>query len=996
MTRRTYRALLVANSTFPDDVHNLPDLEGPRNDPVLLRDALCDREVGLFPTDNVRLVTDRTMAEVLREVEDFLRTATNQDTLLLYYSGHGMLDLSNELFFCTRDTRTERLRSTAVKASDLRAMMDESVAAALVVILDCCHSGRFKGGDVAGALSGRGRFVLTSSRPAELARDAHTRNHASLFTHHLAEGLRHGAEDLHGDGLVTLSELYDYVHSALAGEGRPEPQKRFAGSGDVAMAVRPLRHERRAVQPELIDPALAAPMLDLPETAIDLGEIEADEILPPERIAVINRGGGSLEWTVESSAPWLRTEAEEGAAILHLRPKPGSNRANVYVKDTRSGVIKTVRVTVRVKAGPSEPEPEVQPMPRPVTVPGVGMQDEPPAVSEVTTPTEPAEPARRRTPSIAAGVILAGVALAFPLVSQPADSEFARTEASGIGIGLSVLTGLVLVVLGIVAQLRRGRPRLLACCLGVLVPVAFVRVGEMLAYSDGQPLAMASVAICAVVAARIVRHLRESGLWHRSNWPPPPLVGWTMTTAVLWAASLFAPHYHQDAHGGSNYGGLVDDQSGAGPGLLVAGLAVVVCIYWGLRRLSPPAGPGLVAGAAVVPLVGVVHELDYLLYSDDQPDDARLLITMIVPALALVTTGVASVVATPSPTTARLRWPAVLGGTLRGTARTVWRHPLRALVVAAVASGLSAGIFLVLPDGYTGEQLATLEVSSTLSANAFSADGRYLATSGYPGARLWDTRMIDSATRVGNEPTTHAAFSPDGRFLATTGSSGLDPWDASSGAPLTSLSNRDVDVRSLVFSPDGSRLITIVAAAQPLVELWDTQTGQTVDSIEVPDAESTSVAFSPDSETLAISTVRQDPETFNVEARVELVSLSDTSVRTLTVDDHGRPDALAFSPDGAVLAVADGNVELWEPATNRRVDLLDVGASWRRSLLPDTGLLVVAVDEKVEVWNTSSEDRVASLSGHDDHVTAVAVSPDGRLIASSSGDGSIRLWRTPD
>ena len=143
MSARTYRALLIANSTFPADAQNLPDLEGPRNDPALLRDALCDGAAGLFPSDNIRLVTERTMAEVLREAEDFLSSASRQDTLLVYYSGHGLLDQRGELFLCTRDSRADRLRSTAVKSSDLRGMMDESAALTTVVLLDCCHSGRF-------------------------------------------------------------------------------------------------------------------------------------------------------------------------------------------------------------------------------------------------------------------------------------------------------------------------------------------------------------------------------------------------------------------------------------------------------------------------------------------------------------------------------------------------------------------------------------------------------------------------------------------------------------------------------------------------------------------------------------------------------------------------------------------------------------------------------------------------------------------------------------
>ena len=82
MNGDAYKALLIANSTYPNDAHNLPDLEGPRNDPALLRDALSDDRYGLFPSHSVRLVVERTMAEVLREAEEFLRSASRQDTVL--------------------------------------------------------------------------------------------------------------------------------------------------------------------------------------------------------------------------------------------------------------------------------------------------------------------------------------------------------------------------------------------------------------------------------------------------------------------------------------------------------------------------------------------------------------------------------------------------------------------------------------------------------------------------------------------------------------------------------------------------------------------------------------------------------------------------------------------------------------------------------------------------------------------------------------------------
>ena len=380
-TTPTYRGLLVANSVFPRDPHNLPALEGPRNDPALLRAALSHDATGLFPEDNIRLVTERDMAEVLGEVEDFLSSARRDDMVLLYYSGHGTLDQTGEFYLCARDTRVDRLRSTAVKASDVSEMIAQSAARSTIVLLDCCHSGRFKAATAAAQdrLAGRGRFVITSSRGTELANDTDAVNRASLFTHHLVEGLRHGALDGDGDGIVDLSELYDYVHGELGTGGKPVPQKRFEGDGDVPIA---LRVPRLAIP----DPPVVLarePELDLSDNVIDLGTVVEGEPLPPERVSVVNRGGGTLEWTVESGSPWVRAVRSGNDILLEPAPTRGSSRANVHVRDLRTGAVRTLRIMVRVTA-PAPPDPHPVPPPpvppSPVPTAPVGSPAPAPAV----------------------------------------------------------------------------------------------------------------------------------------------------------------------------------------------------------------------------------------------------------------------------------------------------------------------------------------------------------------------------------------------------------------------------------------------------------------------------------------------------------------------------------------------------------------------------------------------------------------------------------------
>jgi hypothetical protein len=662
VTTRTYRALLVANSTFPNDPHNLPDLEGPRNDPALLRDALCDRVAGLVPSDNVRLVTERTMSEVLREVEDFLRTAARQDTLILYYSGHGVLDQSNELFLCTRDTRSDRLRSTAVKASDVSEMIDESAAATTVILLDCCHSGRFKGGDLPATLAGRGRFVVSSSRSGELANDTDVRNHASLFTHHLVQGLLDGAEDRDADGVVSLSDVYEYVHAALVESGRQVPQKRFEGDGDVPMALRTATTVAHP-QPELLDPALVEPELDVPETVIDLGEIDSDEVLPPERVAVVNRGGGELQWTVESSADWVAPLAEEHDVVLHLSPVPGPNRANVYIRDTRTGAIKTVRISVRVRSPAAASVPTEAPLPTAALLPTepepVSLLAEPePSVAEVAE-SEPwsieVEPPPEPEPSVAvpppetflgADVseaperpsarvfvtrwihvvaallsILAGVTIVDSGASAGdaiykyfgALSPIVRTKY-GSGLLPVMLAGGLLALAGVITFVRPVRDAALGVAVAVAIPTAFERLGEHAASvdadgcfcigpDDGVPAFRGAALVCLLAAACCAAALILRRTWRGQAWLPARAVGIGVAAAVVWGwmSTLDLYRYYTEHYGSYTYYG--------GTGWHVLAIAAVVAGIIVASRFAPAVGAGMVIGAVAWPVFASAGEL---------------------------------------------------------------------------------------------------------------------------------------------------------------------------------------------------------------------------------------------------------------------------------------------------------------------------------------------------------------------------------------------------
>ncbi len=168
-----------------------------------------------------------------RALESFFTRARPDDLLLLHLSLHGWKDLRNRLYFVMRDTERDLPGATAVAADVVGAWMGESRSRSIVVLLDCCYSGAFAmnarrrdGGtptvDIAEPLAGNGRIVLTASTALQYSHEAaqdvrYSRAPAepSVFTSAVVQGLRDGSADLDGDGLVSVHELYDYVHERV-------------------------------------------------------------------------------------------------------------------------------------------------------------------------------------------------------------------------------------------------------------------------------------------------------------------------------------------------------------------------------------------------------------------------------------------------------------------------------------------------------------------------------------------------------------------------------------------------------------------------------------------------------------------------------------------------------------------------------------------------------------------------------------------------------------
>ena len=218
-------ALVIGNSIYRDPA--LSGLTTPGADVGALADILLSPEIGGF--DDVKLLVNTSSATLRRSISSFFSQKTREDLLLLYFSGHGVLDDQGRLYLAAKDTEKDLLGGTAIPATFITDEMNRSRSNRQVLILDCCHSGAFSrgakgsiGASVGTAAAfegtGTGRVVLTATDATQFAWEGDQvigQVENSLFTHYMVKGLQTGEADADGDGKITIDELYDYVYSHI-------------------------------------------------------------------------------------------------------------------------------------------------------------------------------------------------------------------------------------------------------------------------------------------------------------------------------------------------------------------------------------------------------------------------------------------------------------------------------------------------------------------------------------------------------------------------------------------------------------------------------------------------------------------------------------------------------------------------------------------------------------------------------------------------------------
>ncbi len=262
--RRDVYYIGIGVSKYKDSANNLRYADKDVND---IANAIKTKYPGAIVT---MLTNEKATKENIKSLKQQLLNCKPDDKVIISLSGHGVIDKNYDFYFATNDIDFKNPSVKGLGYDDIEWLLDSIPARNKLVLMDACHSGEFdkegsylvdvnshpadnnvkevRGMKIASKDSsgaglkntfeimqdlfanigrGNGATVISAAAGTEFAYEGNSWANG-VFTYCVLQGLVESKSDTDKDGIITVTELKEYVSEAVnkLTSGRQRPTSR--------------------------------------------------------------------------------------------------------------------------------------------------------------------------------------------------------------------------------------------------------------------------------------------------------------------------------------------------------------------------------------------------------------------------------------------------------------------------------------------------------------------------------------------------------------------------------------------------------------------------------------------------------------------------------------------------------------------------------------------------------------------------------------------------
>jgi WD40 repeat protein len=316
---------------------------------------------------------------------------------------------------------------------------------------------------------------------------------------------------------------------------------------------------------------------------------------------------------------------------------------------------------------------------------------------------------------------------------------------------------------------------------------------------------------------------------------------------------------------------------------------------------------------------------------------------------------------------------------------------MTALLIATTASPLAAAmqeIRAMRPcrkfEGHTGQVEDVIYLPRRQRMMTCSYDG---------SLRVWNLEsgeQIGEDWRDGECRVLTIASSPDKKKVVSGSDDGaVRLWDIDTGKVIAKWTGNSEPVRSVSWNRDGVRVVS--GSDDGTAKVWDVESGEITLEIKTELTNVTAVIYSPDSTMIATGVRRPG---FN-----QFINIWDSGTGDLIAnltERIGSVDCLAWTADGKTLFSGSfhGSARTWDTTTWQEITVLTEHTHWISALAlsPNGRIFASASSHSVQLWNLENGQPISLPLQHATGVGCMSFSTDGKLLATGCLDNAAYTW----